>query len=249
MECSSETTDEEVERRLTEVVGGWLEKINARGFPVDVLRGFVENNDEQENVTEEAEDDDTWYQFYQSFTSSFYKQRSQMSKKGSQVSFCTFGTYTCKNFALNVDEIDPRWEEGVVRVFDPYVDFALDEIETVEGKKNAEGKPVGQCNVILKNGDSVFGSFRQGIRQGRGAIEGTNCFKYGLVGLRGYYKDGILTGEGRAILAPGAWARVGRLTLEGVFSNGYLEGPVRGIDDRGNLVSISSTFYGQLLGT
>lgn len=31
-----------------------------------------------------------------------------------------------------------------------------------------------------------------------------------------------------------------RLTLEGVFSNGYLEGPVRGIDDRGNLCFIGA---------
>ena len=94
----------------------------------------------------------------------------------------------------------------------------------------------------------MFGSFRQGIRQGRGAIEGSNCFKYGLVGLRGYYKDGILTGEGRAILAPGAWTGIGRLTLEGVFSNGYLEGPVRGIDDRGNLVFIGSFYEGIAIG-
>jgi hypothetical protein len=132
------------------------------------------------------------------------------------------------------------WEDGVVRVFDPYFEVALDDISVVEGKKNSEGKPIGQCNVILKNGDSVFGIFRQGIRQGRGALEGSNCFDHGLVGLRGFYKDGVLTGEGRAILVTGAWVGVNRLTLEGVFSNGYLEGPVRGIDDKGNLMFIGS---------
>jgi hypothetical protein len=138
------------------------------------------------------------------------------------------------------EDDDTWWEDGVVRVFDPYFEVALDNISVVEGKKNSEGKPIGQCNVILKNGDSVFGIFRQGIRQGRGALEGSNCFDHGLVGLRGFYKDGVLTGEGRAILVTGAWVGVNRLTLEGVFSNGYLEGPVRGIDDKGNLMFIGS---------
>ena len=195
IERHSVTPDEEAAHKFTDIGTSWIERINARGFPIDILRKYVDKCEESdENIVDacETEDDNTW------------------------------------------------WEEGVTRVFDPYFDVALDDIECIEGKKNAEGKPVGQCSVTLKNGDSLFGLFRQGVRQGRGAIEGSNCNKYGVVGLRGFYKDGVLTGEGRAILAPGAWSGVTRLTLEGVFSNGYLEGPVRGIDDRGNLVFIGS---------
>jgi hypothetical protein len=117
-----------------------------------------------------------------------------------------FVNYGCKKFY----DIGPRWEEGIIRVFDPYYDVTLAEIESVEGRKNADGRPVGQCSVALKTGDSIYGVFRQGVRQGRGALEGANCYKHGIVGLKGFYKDGVLNGEGRAILAPGAWAGVDR---------------------------------------
>ena len=108
------------------------------------------------------------------------------------------------------EDDDTWWDEGIVRVFDPYYDVSNDEIDTIEGKKSVNGRPVGQCNVILKNGDAVFGMYRQGVRQGRGAIEGANCFKHGIVGIRGFYRDGVLNGEGRAILTPGAWNGVSR---------------------------------------
>jgi hypothetical protein len=188
------TPDEETAQKFTAIGTSWIERINARGFPINILRKYVDKcDDSDENVAaSETEDDNTW------------------------------------------------WEEGLTRVFDPYYDISPEDIECIEGKKGADGKPIGQCNVTLKNGDNVFGLFKKGIRQGRGAIEGSNCSKHGLVGLRGFYKDGVLTGEGRAILVPGAWSGVTRLTLEGVFCNGYLEGPVRGIDDRGNLVFIGS---------
>lgn len=141
---------------FTEEVSSWLERINARGFPVELLRRVAAQDDVVDDGDDD-EDDDTW------------------------------------------------WESGVVRVFDPYYDIAVGEIESIEGKVGPDGRPVGQATVILKNGDSIFGLFRKGQRQGRGAIEGSNCYKHGIVGIKGFYKDGVLTGEGRAILAAGAW--------------------------------------------
>ena len=148
---------------FTEEVGSWLERINARGFPVDLLRRVAARDDDDDDEDEDdAEDDDTW------------------------------------------------WEPGLVRVFDPYFDIAVKNIESIEGKVGADGRPVGQCNVVLKNGDSAIGLFRKGQRQGRGAIEGANCYQHGIVGIKGFYKDGVLSGEGRAILAPGAWGVIER---------------------------------------
>ena len=147
------------DKLFTEQVSSWLARINARGFPVELLRKVATQVvDDDDDAEDDAEDDDTW------------------------------------------------WEPGLVRVFDPYYDISVDEIESIEGKVGADGRPVGQCSVLLKNGDSAFGLFRKGQRQGRGAIEGANCYRHGIVGIKGFYKDGVLTGEGRAILAPGAWA-------------------------------------------
>jgi hypothetical protein len=38
------------------------------------------------------------------------------------------------------DDDDTWWEEGLLRVFDPYFDVTPDEIESVEGKRNADGR-------------------------------------------------------------------------------------------------------------
>jgi len=65
-----------------------------------------------------------------------------------------------------------RFEKDVLRIFDPYVDIRDHQIEEVEGRTNTKGCPIGKCNVKLKNGDSIFGSFKFGIRQGRGATSG-----------------------------------------------------------------------------
>lgn len=144
---------------------------------------------------------------------------------------------------IDYDEEDDIWfEQGLVRVFDPYYDIDADDIEEIEdGTANPQtGMPVGVCTVRLKNGDELQGTFRKGLRQGRGSIEGENLLKHGLICVKGMYKDGVLMGLGKAMLVQSSlWNGVkSRVTLEGVFNDGYLEGPVRGLDDRGNLIFV-----------
>ena len=148
--------------------------------------------------------------------------------------------------SLTKDDYDPDVEDdiwfqpGVVRVFDPYYDISPEDIKEVEGKTNARtGEPMGKCTIKMKNGDEVYGHFREGLRQGRGSIDGPNLQDHGLLLVKGFYKDSVLLGEGRAILAPGSiWGYKEKIVLEGVFNEGYLEGPVRGMGENGNVVFI-----------
>ena len=145
---------------------------------------------------------------------------------------------------INLDEEDDTWfEDGLVRIFDPYYDIDAGDIEKLEsGKLNVAGFPVGQCTVVLKNGDELLGAFKDGLRQGRGSLEGDNLLKHGIIFISGIYKDSLLTGRGRAIIsARSQWPMItSRMTFEGIFNEGYLEGPVRGLDDKGKL-----TFVGE----
>ena len=97
--------------------------------------------------------------------------------------------------------------------------------------------------------------------------------KHGVTCIRGYYRDGVLMGEGRAILSDGKPLVVdrvgstedvpesppsnipypypyfkGQIALEGIFNDGYLEGPVRGTDEKGQLVFIGMYSKGLPIG-
>ena len=85
--------------------------------------------------------------------------------------------------------------------------------------------------------------------------------KHGVACIGGYYRDGVLMGEGRTLLAgnkplvnrtdtkddedespqfipyPYTYFK-GQVALEGIFNDGYLEGPVRGTDEKGQLVFV-----------
>ncbi|TRY63349.1 hypothetical protein TCAL_10816 [Tigriopus californicus] len=145
----------------------------------------------------------------------------------------------------DIDEMeDDIWfQDGLFRVFDPYYDISSDDIESVDGKTDQQGMPKGNCMVKLTNGDELLATFRNGFRQGRGSVEGTNLLKHGLIWLRGSYKDSVLMGAGVAVLEEHTLGNLPyRLTLEGNFNDGYLEGPVFGRRPDQNLV-----FVGQFL--
>ncbi len=154
--------------------------------------------------------------------------------------FCDDAVRSFAREEIDYDEEDDTWfQQGLVRVFDPYYDIDPDDIQEVDGRVDKLTKlPIGLCTVKLKSGDELLGTFRSGVRQGRGSIEGVNLLAHGLICVRGSYRDGVLLGPGSAVLAEGGmWGAVeGRITLEGVFNDGYLEGPVKGTDDSGALV-------------
>ena len=136
------------------------------------------------------------------------------------------------------DETD--WNSELVRVFLPYYDLEPEDIEQViHGRKGANGEPLGRCTVKLTNGDEISGSFRpQLCLAGMVGAGGPHMEKHGLLSVRGFYCQGLLHGPGKAVLVPKAlWSTVDiPLTLEGVFNESYLTGPVRGLDEKGNLI-------------
>jgi histone-lysine N-methyltransferase SETD7 len=163
---------------------------------------------------------------------------SEMEAHGVDVG--TLQTFSIDDIDMDVED-DTWFETGLVRVFDPYYDFGLDEISRVDGKVDPKtGQPLGICTVMLKNGDEIFGIFKNGLRQGRGSIEGVNLMKHGILIVKGFYKDSVLSGRGKAILAAGSmWDTYSEnIHLEGVFNDGYLEGPVRGVGELGDLVFV-----------
>jgi hypothetical protein len=138
---------------------------------------------------------------------------------------------------------DTWWEEGIVRVFQPYYDIAREDLEDVEGRTTRDGDPTGRCCVKLTNGDDIVGQFKKNrLLTGVGCVTGSNMERHGLKSVKGFHRDGILQGQGRAVLVPkGMWENINcEVILEGVFNDGYLEGPVRGSDCYGNLVFVGA---------
>jgi len=146
---------------------------------------------------------------------------------------------------INEEDDDTWWDSGVVRVFQPYYDIQSDDVqEVIQGKTDKNGDPIGYCQILLKNGDLLDGKFlKDRLLQGMATIEGKNMDKHGLSSIRGFHKSGILHGQGRAVIAPNAlWSHIKcEVILEGIFNDGYLEGPVRGLDTFGNLIFVG--FY------
>ncbi len=173
-----------------------------------------------------------------------------------------------REFVRDIDteeEDETWWEEGVVRVFQPYYDISKEEVASVEGRVR-HGEPVGRCTLRLSNGDELRGCFKPGyVVNGMAVISGTNLEQHGLLNVKGFHIDGVLHGEGRAVILPGKlWSHIKcEVHLEGIFNDGkrtpiiceivnflidryifvfpgYLEGPVRGLDGLGNLVFVGA---------
>ena len=119
-----------------------------------------------------------------------------------------------------------------MRVFLPYYDIERKDIQEVDGRVNPKnGDPMGRCTVRLTNGDEITGSFRpERTLSGMVMATGSNMEAHGLVSISGFHRDGVLHGQGKALLgARSLWPSIDRqVTLEGIFNDSYLEGPVRG---------------------
>ena len=133
----------------------------------------------------------------------------------------------------------------LTRVFLPYYDLEKDDIETVvHGRTGANGEPLGRCTVRLTNGDELSGSFRPNLcLSGMAGASGSNMEKHGLLSVRGFHCQGLLHGPGgKAVLGPQALWSTAKMpvTLEGIFNESYMEGPVRGVDEQGNLIFVGA---------
>ena len=144
----------------------------------------------------------------------------------------TTAKYLNESIDCETEEDDTSWESDLVRVFLPYYDLGKDDIDqVVNGRVAASGEPLGKCTVRLTNGDEVTGSFRPNFcLSGIAGAAGSNMERHGLLSVRGFHCQGLLHGRGRAVLTSKAiWSSVNLpVTLEGIFNESYMEGPVRG---------------------
>jgi len=132
-------------------------------------------------------------------------------------------------------------EEAFI-IEDPY-DEAINEediehIEREDGEDESVGLKKGYSSVKLKSGFELSGQWRKGKREGPGLICGPALEERGIKAIWGRYKNGILSGQGKASLMDGD------CTLEGNFTNGKLHGPVRGLTSRGRFAWASLFLHG-----
>ena len=112
------------------------------------------------------------------------------------------------------------------KVCDPF--FSIEEIDEDEieeiiniatNKKIAKAQ--GKCAVRLRDGTELIGRWQGGVRQGQGSTSSPALERLGVSMLAGSYRDGALTGVGRAHMTDGS-------VREGWFSQGFAHGPWKG---------------------
>ena len=121
-------------------------------------------------------------------------------------------------------------------VIDPFCEVSPEEVikyEREDGHRPDYGLK-GLCTAFLNSGFEMSGKWNQHRRVGPGLICGRSLEKMGVKSIWGKYKDGYLTGPGKAVLLDGD------CTLEGNFTQGKLHGPVRGLTSRGNKSNIKN---------
>ena len=124
---------------------------------------------------------------------------------------------------LPSEEEEDEEEEGdrleAHRVGDPHCDLSVASVRSVEGRTDSAGLPLGRCLVTLHTGDELSGVWRRGRREGQGTARGPGLEQRGVRSIRGYYKDGLLSGPAQLSLTDGAECCV-------QFVRGLAQGPV-----------------------
>ena len=65
----------------------------------------------------------------------------------------------------NQDEVDDDSDNNDDHgIMDPYVTVRVEDIESIDGKTDKSGRPFGKGALTLRNGDDLFGSWREGRR-------------------------------------------------------------------------------------
>jgi hypothetical protein len=96
------------------------------------------------------------------------------------------------------------------------------EVIGVSSKSRELEKLCGRdCVVKLKNGEELNGAWREGKREGFGALYSPRLEKIGVEHISGYYNDGVLSGQGRLFMNNST-------IRDGWFQHGYCHGPIRG---------------------
>ena len=112
------------------------------------------------------------------------KAEKELENKRRRLEEWLSSTFSMKR--VLTDEIYPSYEKvehdtsddnSTHGIFDPYVSIRREEVKSIEGKTDKRGSPFGKCSVTLHNGDELFGSWREGRREGLGNTWGTRSYR------------------------------------------------------------------------
>jgi hypothetical protein len=130
----------------------------------------------------------------------------------------------------NLDDDDPDMTgNDDFAVMDPYGKISEDQVEKYsreDGQDDSVGLK-GYCSAYLRTGYQLSGCWKSGQRQGKGLTCGQALENIGVKCIWGKYQGGVLNGPGKVELLNED------CTLEGQFVNGFLHGPVRGLNAKG----------------
>ncbi|TRY75439.1 hypothetical protein TCAL_09504 [Tigriopus californicus] len=121
--------------------------------------------------------------------------------------------------------------------YDPYSGELGDLEHTV-----VDELPCGYKTIRLEDETILEGTWRKGLREGKGLIRG-GYLQIGpqIQAITGIYRHGVLQGLGKVFLESG-------ICLEGQFRQGFLHGPVCGYNPRGSLVFVGCFDGGRPIG-
>ena len=125
-------------------------------------------------------------------------------------------------------------DEETFIVEDPFIEVTQDQIDRYE---RDDGQDIevglrGYCTAFTKDGYELSGHWKKGKRLHRGLIAGPALEAQGIKAIWGNYKNGVLSGLGKADLLDQ------NCVLEGHFVKGRLHGPVRGLTNKGKNVGL-----------
>ena len=137
------------------------------------------------------------------------KAEKELENKRRRLEEWLSSTFSMKR--VLTDEIHPSYgevehdtsDDSPHGIFDPYVSVRCEDVKSIEGKTDKRGAPFGKCSVTLRNGDELFGSWREGRREGLGNTSGPSLEARGINIIQGYYSRGCLQGRGRVKMMDG----------------------------------------------
>ena len=65
------------------------------------------------------------------------------------------------------DEVEDDCHNDDHGIMDPYDTVRVEDIKSIDGKTDKSGMPFGKCALTLRNGDDLFGSWREGRRSAK----------------------------------------------------------------------------------
>ena len=94
-------------------------------------------------------------------------------------------TFDCEKASIEEEDYDEACTGDEYRLGDPLSRLSVEDILSVEGRRDPEGRPLGRCLVLLRTGDEVGGVWRDGVREGLGTVRGPSLEERGIRSIRG----------------------------------------------------------------